>query len=203
MPFPYFAKMRKIAANFNKTKLDFVPQKRSLWTNSLKFAGCCKIVSSDCPGLQMGSRKLLRNQMTACYFFNGAWFFLLHFKYPVFTVLVVIFLSFINILANGNISLFSSVNLAIFLKLIISENTPKKFFVSTHKKTHTLPSNLYYCTHRVGRVISFFTSRRNWDSPTPHPQASVPPPLWFRGEGPGAHSIAGKGWGSPNSDKGT
>ncbi len=38
-------------------------------------------------------------------------------------------------------------------------------------------------THRVGRVLGFFSSRRNWDSPTPHPQASVPPTLWFRGEG--------------------
>ncbi len=31
--------------------------------------------------------------------------------------------------------------------------------------------------HSVSRVISFFSSRRNWDSPTPHPPpASVPPP---------------------------
>ncbi len=38
-------------------------------------------------------------------------------------------------------------------------------------------------------MLSFFSSRRNWDSPTPHPQASVPhpqanvppPTLWFRG----------------------
>ncbi len=40
------------------------------------------------------------------------------------------------------------------------------------------------CSHRVGRVLSFFSSRWNWDSQTPHPQASVlPPPLWSRGEG--------------------
>ncbi len=56
-------------------------------------------------------------------------------------------------------------------------------------------------THRIGRVLSFFSSRRNWDSPTPHPQASMPPPLWFRGGG--EHSLAGKGWGRPNSDEGT
>ncbi len=56
--------------------------------------------------------------------------------------------------------------------------------------------------HRVGRVLSFFSSRRNWDSPTPQPQASVPTHPLVLG-GVGAHSLAGKGWGSPNSDKGT
>jgi hypothetical protein len=32
-------------------------------------------------------------------------------------------------------------------------------------------------------VLGFFSSRRNWDYPTPHPQVSVPPPpiLSFRG----------------------
>ncbi len=44
-------------------------------------------------------------------------------------------------------------------------------------------------SHRVGRVLSFFSSR------------VCPPPLWFRGGG--AHSLAGKGWGSPNSNEGT
>jgi hypothetical protein len=33
---------------------------------------------------------------------------------------------------------------------------------------------------------------------SPNPQTSVPPPIWFRG---GAHSLAGEGWGSPNSDE--
>jgi hypothetical protein len=56
-------------------------------------------------------------------------------------------------------------------------------------------------SHRVGRVLSFFSSRRNWDSPSPHRQARMPPSLWFRGGG--AHSLAGKGWGSPNSKEGT
>jgi hypothetical protein len=36
--------------------------------------------------------------------------------------------------------------------------------------------------HRVGRVISFFSSRRNWDSPNPSPAGKIAP-LWFRGEG--------------------
>ncbi len=37
--------------------------------------------------------------------------------------------------------------------------------------------------HRVDRVLGFFSSRRYWDSPPPSPQASVPPPFWFQGEG--------------------
>jgi hypothetical protein len=54
-------------------------------------------------------------------------------------------------------------------------------------------ASLLVLHHRVGRVLSFFSSRRNWDSPTPHPQASVPcvpplaPPLV---PGGGAHSLA-------------
>ncbi len=30
--------------------------------------------------------------------------------------------------------------------------------------------------HRVGRVLSFFSSHRNWDSPNPSPAVSVPTP---------------------------
>jgi hypothetical protein len=54
--------------------------------------------------------------------------------------------------------------------------------------------------HRVGRVLSFFSSRRNWDSPTPHPQASVPPHrLVPRG---GAHSLAREGVGESQFRRG-
>jgi hypothetical protein len=38
--------------------------------------------------------------------------------------------------------------------------------------------------HRVDRVLSFFSSRPNWDSPTPSPPSPVErvtPPLWFGG----------------------
>jgi hypothetical protein len=50
-------------------------------------------------------------------------------------------------------------------------------------------------------VLSFFSSRRNWDSPNPHPQGSVPHPPWIRGEG---HTrLRERGWESPNSDEGT
>jgi hypothetical protein len=43
--------------------------------------------------------------------------------------------------------------------------------------------------HRVDRVLSFFSSRPNWDSPTPtlsHAGKCVPP-LWLWGGG--AHSL--------------
>ncbi len=56
--------------------------------------------------------------------------------------------------------------------------------------------------HIVGRMLSFFSSRRNCDSPTPHPQASVPPPP-PRFMGGGAHSLAREGLGESNSDEGT
>ncbi len=43
--------------------------------------------------------------------------------------------------------------------------------------------------------------RRNWDSPNPSPQASVPsPPDQRVGGGGSVHLPAAKGWGSPNSD---
>ncbi len=44
---------------------------------------------------------------------------------------------------------------------------------------HGPSSRNSYC--RVDRVLGFLSSRRNWYPPPPHPQASVPPPLWFRG----------------------
>ncbi len=55
------------------------------------------------------------------------------------------------------------------------------------------------------RVPQCMSPRRNWDSPTPLPQASVPfPPASSqpKGEGElrGAHSPAGEGWGSPIFD---
>ena len=40
-------------------------------------------------------------------------------------------------------------------------------------------------THRVDRVLSFFSSRPIWDSPLPYTQASVV----------SVHSFAGEGWG--------
>jgi hypothetical protein len=45
--------------------------------------------------------------------------------------------------------------------------------------------------NRVDRVLCFFSSRSNWDSPTASP-VPCPLPLWFR-----------RGAGDPNSDEGT
>jgi hypothetical protein len=36
--------------------------------------------------------------------------------------------------------------------------------------------------HRVGRVLSFFSCRWNWDSPNPSTARVCPPPPWYRGE---------------------
>ncbi len=56
--------------------------------------------------------------------------------------------------------------------------------------------------HRIGRVPSCFSSRRNWDSPNPSSAGERPTPaLWFRGEG---HTRwRERGWESPNSNEGT
>jgi hypothetical protein len=54
-------------------------------------------------------------------------------------------------------------------------------------------------SHRVDRVLSFFSSRLNWTPPLPHTQASVyPPPLWLRG----AHSLGGEEMGGGGSQFG-
>ncbi len=44
--------------------------------------------------------------------------------------------------------------------------------------------------HRVGRVLSFFSSRRNKDSPNPSPAGECPPGPFLGG---GAHSLAREG----------
>jgi hypothetical protein len=56
-------------------------------------------------------------------------------------------------------------------------------------------------SHRVGRVLSFISSRRNWDSPHPSPAGECGPPFGSGGRG----TLAGErgGWESPNSDEGT
>ncbi len=49
-------------------------------------------------------------------------------------------------------------------------------------------------------MLGYFSSRRNWDSPTTHPQARVPPPPV---RGGGATPVRERGGGRPNSDEGT
>ncbi len=53
----------------------------------------------------------------------------------------------------------------------------------------------------VDRVLSFFSSRPNWDSPTPSPGGECPPPPLVPGEGDTL--TAGEGVGGPNSDEET
>jgi hypothetical protein len=58
----------------------------------------------------------------------------------------------------------------------------------------------YAYKHR-GRVLSFFSNRRNWSSPTPLAAGECAPPPFGRG---GGHTrLRERGWGSPNSDEGT
>jgi hypothetical protein len=54
--------------------------------------------------------------------------------------------------------------------------------------------------HRVGRVLSFFSTRRNWDSPTPKSAEECAPPPF--GPGGGAHSFAGEGLGESQFRRG-
>jgi hypothetical protein len=56
-------------------------------------------------------------------------------------------------------------------------------------------------SHRAGRGLSFSPVAGIGTTPTPQPQARVPPPLWFRGEW---HTRwRERVWESPNSDEGT
>jgi hypothetical protein len=74
----------------------------------------------------------------------------------------------------------------------------------SHEKKRTSSKPDTHCLHRVDKVLSFFSSRPNWEPPPPlkHTQAHVPPPpFWFRGEG---HiRLRERGWDSSNSDEGT
>ncbi len=54
--------------------------------------------------------------------------------------------------------------------------------------------------HRVGRVLSFFSSRRNWDSPNPSPAGECDPPPLIPGGG--AHSLAREGVGVSQFQRG-
>ncbi len=55
---------------------------------------------------------------------------------------------------------------------------------SLHQTTSTFSVYKKHSYHRVGRVLSFFLSRRNWDSLTPSTTGECPPP-----------PVPGEGWG--------
>ncbi len=67
------------------------------------------------------------------------------------------------------------------------------------KRAHM--DNLVRGYHRVDRVLGFFSSRPNWDSPTPSHGGEFPSPPLVKGEG---HTrLRERGWGGPSSDEGT
>ncbi len=68
-----------------------------------------------------------------------------------------------------------------------------------HKVERSKLSSWKHAAHRVGRVLSFSPVVGIGTPPSPHPQARIPPTLWFRG-----HTLwRDRGWESPNSDEGT
>jgi hypothetical protein len=62
---------------------------------------------------------------------------------------------------------------------------------------------VWYIPQSRDRVLSFFSSRRNWDSPTPSPAGDCAPSPLIPGGGEGHTRLRERGWGSPNSNKGT
>ncbi len=70
-------------------------------------------------------------------------------------------------------------------KIFYSYNLLQKY------ENEMIDVNRWY--HRVGRVLSFFSSRRKWDSPTPLAAGECAPPPF--GPGGREHSPAAKGVG--------
>jgi len=69
--------------------------------------------------------------------------------------------------------------------------------ISIHTVLLTVVNSVH---HRVGRVLSIFSSRRNWTPPTLTRRRVCPPPPGSRGKG----TLAGeRGWESPNFNEGT
>ncbi len=55
---------------------------------------------------------------------------------------------------------------------------------SSKSRGQMIPLRMFRDTHRVGRILSIFSNRQNWNSPTRSPAGEcVPPSLRFRGEG--------------------
>jgi hypothetical protein len=89
--------------------------------------------------------------------------------------------------------LFCRVLIAFFKTVQCTDVSQRRLCTFCKNWWKTLP-------HRVGRVLSFFSSRQNWDSPNPLPAGeSAPPPLIPRG---GAHSLARKGVGESQFRRG-
>jgi hypothetical protein len=65
-------------------------------------------------------------------------------------------------------------------------------------KINPSSEHVYNVQHRVGRVLSFFSSRRNWDSPDPSTAGECAPLVL----GGGAHSLAREGLGESQFRRG-
>jgi hypothetical protein len=76
---------------------------------------------------------------------------------------------------------------------------PLKYIIET--LVSTLYPLSYGWSHRVGRVLSFFSSRRDWGSPNPSPAGECAPTLWVRGKGHTRWRERGRE--SPNSEERT
>ncbi len=72
------------------------------------------------------------------------------------------------------------------------------------QKTLILLVNKFFETppHRGGRVLSFFSSRRNWDSPNPSPACEWASPTPRPVLGGGTHSLAREGLGESQFRRG-
>ncbi len=88
--------------------------------------------------------------------------------------------------------------LTLYDQQLITTNDGRRLKTTTDAQTpHTRQSvTVDSRHHRVGSVLSFFSSRRNWDSP-PSPLGVCAPPPWFGGGG--THSLAGEGLGMGES----
>jgi hypothetical protein len=75
----------------------------------------------------------------------------------------------------------------------LAQTLPPHCTERAYRFHHVLRGIFVSFVHRVGRVLSFLSSRRNWDYPSLSPRASVPPSLRFWGGG--AHSLAREGVG--------
>ncbi len=81
---------------------------------------------------------------------------------------------------------------------LVTHTQPYSYTFGNFVQTISIRIGLY---HREGRVLIFFSSRRNRDSPNPSPagECAPPPPVLWEG----LTRLRERGWGSPNSDEGT
>jgi len=63
----------------------------------------------------------------------------------------------------------------------VNSETILFLFAPMYEKFSTFPYKIISSLHRVGRVLSLFSSRRNWDSPNPSPAGECPPGSRGRG----------------------